>query len=146
MDTSGDLKLEVANTQKKRLFPGCQATAKLALNKVKGEFHIGFGRDTQATGGDHVHRFTLHELVTFNCSHTIESFSVGAPFPGVVNPLDGVSKIVPKNLGRYLYFLHLVPAVYRDSYGNEIYSGISHVELLLTCYRTILLHRNEPNG
>ena len=124
MDASGELQLEVsANIQKKRLAPGCYLTAKLALNKVKGEFHIGFGRNTESHGEAHTHRFSMHELLTFNCSHTIQSFSVGSDFPGLVNPLDGMTKIVPKGLGRYQYFLNIVPTVYKTGWGNTIVSG-----------------------
>ena len=67
---------------------GCRLKATLHVNRVKGEFHVAFGRQALASSGDssmerhHIHRFTMAELDTFNCSHIINHLAFGAqPLP-----------------------------------------------------------------
>jgi hypothetical protein len=111
--------------------------------KVKGEFHIAFGRKAESSGDDatHIHRFSPLELFTFNCSHTIHRLSFGEDFPGVVQPLDGITQIVNsglipvtssfcKGLGRFQYFINVVPTIYEYSNGRRVgtnqYSATEH--------------------
>jgi len=65
----------------------------LLVNKVQGNFHIAPGKSFQA---DHMH---VHDLETlkfasgFNLSHTIGRLTFGQEYPGIVNPLDDVTKV-----------------------------------------------------
>jgi hypothetical protein len=77
----------------------------LEIFKIQGEFHIAFGRKAEAVNDNHIHRFNIQELLMFNASHVINRLSFGDDFPGVLQPLDGVSKITEKLSGRYMYFL-----------------------------------------
>lgn len=90
--------LEVKTNIKKEKLPtsrGCKVIGKLFVNKVRsvpalsfcfdrcmqvaGEFHIGFGRDTEpvhqdgldSMEGNHIHRFTMQQARDFNTSRTL---------------------------------------------------------------------------
>ena len=62
----------------------------------------------------------IHEMAQYNCSHTINQFSFGELFPGVVNPLDGTSQIIPRGQGsaHMQYFIKVVPTVYESTFGS----------------------------
>lgn len=137
VDSAGDQTLEVLDSITKKHTSywsqdnmdakGCRATGYLETNKVKGEFHIAFGRKAEAIkdvdGHDtsqHVHRFSMLEIYTFNCSHVINRLSFGEDFPGAVQPLDGHSEIVPYGSGRFQYFVQIVPTRYIYSNGKEL--------------------------
>jgi hypothetical protein len=45
----------------------------------------------------HVHDLQPFKNLKFNLSHTINRLSFGKDFPGIVNPLDGVSKLTGMN-------------------------------------------------
>jgi len=123
VDASGDQQLEISEHVQKesRGYMGCKVNGYLETNKVKGEFHIAFGRKAEAAGSSqHIHRFSPTELLTFNCSHVINRLSFGEDFPGVVQPLDGAKEIVESGLGRYQYFLQVVPTRYEYSSGKRL--------------------------
>jgi len=148
VDSAGEQSLEVTqNIVKKHTSKGkeqdtfrlgCKANGILKVNKVRGEFHIAFGREAQSAsglgGGGHIHRFTPQELFTFNCSHVINRLSFGEDFPGVVQPLDGTKKVVTKGLGRYQYFIQVVPTIYKYQNGKQLvtnqYSVTEHTLLV----------------
>lgn len=94
----GNMLLEVKTNIKKEKLPtsrGCKVIGKLFVNKVRsvlalsfcfdrcmqvaGEFHIGFGRDTEpvhqdgldSMEGNHIHRFTMQQARDFNTSRTL---------------------------------------------------------------------------
>ncbi|GBG61025.1 hypothetical protein CBR_g18620 [Chara braunii] len=98
---------------------GCNVYGFLEVNKVAGNFHIAPGRSFQQAHM-HVHDLVIFENQQFNISHTINSLSFGAHFPGVVNPLDGEVKIQAKGSGMYQYFIKVVPTIYRDIRGAVI--------------------------
>lgn len=55
----------------------------------------------------------------FNNTHRINSLSLGKPFPGVTNPLDGHGKVLPeKEHGMHQYFLKVVPTEYHPVGGK----------------------------
>jgi len=64
----------------------------------------------------HVHDLMNFNVELFNVSHTINELSFGAPFPGVVNPLNGKIQTVGINnvasSGMYQYFVKIVPTNY----------------------------------
>jgi hypothetical protein len=51
-------------------------------------------------GGAHVHDYALFKQAYFNLSHTVHSLSFGQQFPGIVNPLDGVTKVQTNAVSR----------------------------------------------
>jgi hypothetical protein len=85
---------------------GCQVYGYLLVNKVAGNFHFSPGKSFQA-GGAHIHDYALFKQAYFNLSHTVHSLSFGQQFPGIVNPLDGVTKLQANAISR-LYQLRLV--------------------------------------
>jgi hypothetical protein len=57
--------------------------------------------------------------LVLECSHIIHSLSFGKPYPGMVNPLDGVRMINPNKLpeekpGMYQYFLKVLCAAVQN--------------------------------
>jgi hypothetical protein len=45
---------------------------------------------------------------------------VGADFPGVVHPLDGVERRMAGDAGMYQYFLKVVPTLYQQMRGGAV--------------------------
>lgn len=66
-------------------------------------------------------------MFTFNCSHKIHKLTFGDDFPGAIHPLNGVERIPIGGMGRYEYYLQVVPTVYRYQNGEEIYSNLYSV-------------------
>jgi len=135
LDATGDQHLEVSQNLKKMhttkgqehitKMLGCNLKTSIELNKVQGEFHIAFGRQAQAMPGQagHFHQYSPQELHYFNCSHKFNKLSFGEDFPGAVHPLDNVQKTVTKGLGRFQYFIQIVPTIYQYSSGKSITSN-----------------------
>lgn len=100
---------------------GCQVYGYLLVNKVAGNFHFSPGKSFQA-GGAHVHDYALFKQTWFNMTHTVSSLSFGQQFPGIVNPLDGVTKIQTAPVSRlYQYYIKVVPTRYQSlAAGAEI--------------------------
>ena len=92
---------------------GCRFTGHFDVNKVAGNFHLAPGKSFDSNGR-HVHDLAPFQgLETFNFSHVIHKVSFGEDFPGVVNPLDGVSRAQETSAGTYQYRLSVVPARYK---------------------------------
>jgi hypothetical protein len=100
---------------------GCRVWGHLWVNKVQGNFHIAPGKSFQS---DHMHVHDLEALKFasgFNLSHIVTRLSFGEDFPGIVNPLDKVTKTwVEDGSAMYQYFIKIVPTTYQDLYGNVI--------------------------
>ena len=98
---------------------GCNIYGYLEVNKVAGNFHFAPGKSFQH-GNMHVHDLMPFHTDKFNMSHTIAKLSFGADFPGVVNPLDGVTREMEGNAGMYQYFLKVVPTNYQQMRGHGV--------------------------
>jgi len=127
LDSAGDVQLEVEQDVEKIPLAGrrigCTIHGTLLVNKVAGEFHIAFGRKAvmMQRFGDHLHEFTLAELQTFNPSHIINHLSFGEDFPGVHQPLDDFSnRLNLDETARFLYFIKIVPTIYKFRNGQEL--------------------------
>lgn len=72
---------------------GCRLTGHMLVNKVAGNFHVAMG-ETHTRGAGHIHQFNPMLMTKYNVSHTIHHMSFGEPYPGMKNPLDGVSKVI----------------------------------------------------
>jgi len=90
---------------------GCEVYGYLEVNKVAGNFHFAPGKSFQQHHM-HVHDLQPFKFAEFNLSHTIVRLSFGREYPGILNPLDGISKKEEKGTGMYQYFIKVVPTIY----------------------------------
>jgi len=101
---------------------GCQVYGYLLVNKVAGNFHFAPGKSFQQHHM-HVHDLQPYKNFKFNLSHTINRLSFGKEFPGIINPLDQVSKSTENPdhiMGMYQYFVKVVPTIYETLNGNTL--------------------------
>jgi len=101
---------------------GCQVYGYLLVNKVAGNFHFAPGKSFQQHHM-HVHDLQPFRNMKYNMSHTVYRLSFGREFPGVVNPLDGITKVSEKEkdgAGMYQYFIKIVPTIYEPLSGNAL--------------------------
>jgi len=70
----------------------------------------------------HVHDLAIYRFSGFNLTHTINKLSFGTEFPGIINPLDGVTKTWDSNTASamYQYFVKVVPTIYESIGGSLI--------------------------
>ncbi|CAM9197181.1 unnamed protein product [Choristocarpus tenellus] len=94
---------------------GCRLSGFMLVNKVAGNFHVAAGEGMMRMGR-HIHQYNAEEAKTFNVSHSIHQLSFGDPYPGMgwSNPLDGLERVIDREVGTGLfqYFIKLVPTVY----------------------------------
>jgi endoplasmic reticulum-Golgi intermediate compartment protein 3 len=64
--------------------------------------------------------YTAYEIEHFNTSHIIHSLGFGEKYPGIHNPLDGVSKIMKTGSGLFQYFVKVVPTIYELGGSEEV--------------------------
>jgi len=105
----------VAQQIKDRNAEGCNLYGHLNVQKVSGNFHFALGH-TFISSQAHIHDLTPYLTRDFFFSHQIHYLSFGDELPGVVNPLDNVTKTAPPENAHYQYFLKVVGtrAVYLD--------------------------------
>ncbi|CAN4122220.1 unnamed protein product [Withania somnifera] len=101
---------------------GCNMYGFLEVNKVAGNFHFAPGKSFQQSNV-HVHDLLTFQKDSYNISHKINRLTYGEYFPGVVNPLDGVTWTQETPHGMYQYFIKVVPTVYTDVSGHTIRSN-----------------------
>ncbi|XP_060198837.1 uncharacterized protein LOC132627485 [Lycium barbarum] len=101
---------------------GCNMYGFLEVNKVAGNFHFAPGKSFQQSNV-HVHDLQTFQKDSYNISHKINRLTYGEYFPGVVNPLDGVTWTQETPHGMYQYFIKVVPTVYKDVSGHTIQSN-----------------------
>ena len=75
---------------------GCNMHGFVLVNKVAGNFHFAPGKSYQQANR-HVHDFMSFEASQYNVSHVIHRLGFGEDYPGLTNPLDGVSKILTES-------------------------------------------------
>lgn len=97
---------------------GCNVYGYIAVNKVAGNFHIAPGKSYQDSGL-HVHNTAMLDPKT-NITHTVHRLSFGQDFPGIVNPLDGITKTDKYGMSMFQYFVKVVPTTYTNINGEEI--------------------------
>jgi len=102
---------------------GCRIVGKVVVSKVGGNVHIALGHST-IRDGKHVHEFNMQDVSGgFNTSHEISHVSFGDQVDGVLAPLDGTMKIVKHGSYMFHYYIKLVPTVFTDHWGNEVYTN-----------------------
>lgn len=97
-----------APTRLEKPFDACRIHGSITVNKVAGNFHVTIGQNIPFNRG-HAHISIIGQGVSQNFSHRIDHFSFGVPGTGVINPLDGDSKISNDSNMIYQYFLQVVP-------------------------------------
>jgi len=98
---------------------GCEVYGYLEVNKVAGNFHFAPGKSFQQHSM-HVHDLQPFKFAEFNLSHTIVRLSFGKEYPGIINPLDNVTKQETKGAGMHQYFVKVVPTIYSGLDGTII--------------------------
>eukprot|EP00891_Asterochloris_glomerata_P002898 jgi/Astpho2/2898/e_gw1.00050.129.1_t len=107
---------------------GCHMWGVLSVNKVAGNFHFAPGKSFSANGM-HVHDLVPFQDKNFDLSHTIKTLAFGKEYPGMNNPLDGVSvnqSLAGSSMGQtgmWQYFLKVVPTMYHDLRRRETRSN-----------------------
>jgi len=101
---------------------GCQVYGYLLVNKVAGNFHFAPGKSFQQHHM-HVHDLQPFKSLKFNLSHTVNRLSFGKEFPGIINPLDGITKADEREsmgAGMYQYFVKIVPTIYQSLGSSQL--------------------------
>lgn len=104
---------------------GCNIHGFIEISKVAGRIHITPGHSFQ------FHGRTLHDMSALrnhqlDLSHKIKKMSFGDPYPGQVNPLDGVEKRSQSNedkMGQHEYFIRIVPTTYKYSFSRPLHTN-----------------------
>lgn len=117
---------------------GCNLFGHFLVNKVAGNFHFAPGKTIQYARAQ-IRDYTPEDIEHYNTSHIIHKLSFGLPYPGALNPLDDVSKVVTSGSALYQYFIKVVPTVYEYASGKNIrtnqYSVTQHIR-----------NRDSPNS
>ncbi|PWA77280.1 endoplasmic reticulum-Golgi intermediate compartment protein [Artemisia annua] len=100
---------------------GCNLHGSLEVNKVAGNFH--FVKSFHLANMHGHHEANAFEDDSYNISHRINKLSFGDPYPGILNPLDGVHWNQVTANGMYQYFIKVVPTVYTPIRGSVIRSN-----------------------
>jgi len=103
---------------------GCNVMGRLMVNRVAGNFHFIPSRPVQS--------LNVPEVKEFNMSHTIHHLSFGFPYPGRVNPLDGIAHQVMRGVAQFQYFVKVVPTKYESTRKSQTvatnqYSVTEHI-------------------
>merc|ERR1719387_1724532 len=102
---------------------GCRIEGNVSVNKVGGNVHVALGH-SMIRDGQHVHEFNLNDVGNgFNTSHIVNHLSFGAVVEGVDSLLDGTMKIVKHGSFMFHYYIKLVPTVFIDQWGTEVYTN-----------------------
>uniref|UniRef100_A0A0L8HT03 Endoplasmic reticulum-Golgi intermediate compartment protein 3 n=3 Tax=Octopus bimaculoides TaxID=37653 RepID=A0A0L8HT03_OCTBM len=90
--------------------------------QVAGNFHFAPGKSFNQ---HHVHVHDLQSLggQKFNMSHKVKTLSFGKPYPGIMNPLDGVHVMADKEQMMFQYFVKIVPTMYVKIDGSIVHSN-----------------------
>ena len=89
--------------------------------KVAGNFHVALGK-SKSVDGRLIHEFNPSEAEHFNTSHRINFLSFGPPVPGVVNPMDGMLRMVDarkSSTAVYQYFIKIVNLCSESTIAGE---------------------------
>uniref|UniRef100_A0A7S3BPE8 Endoplasmic reticulum vesicle transporter C-terminal domain-containing protein n=1 Tax=Haptolina ericina TaxID=156174 RepID=A0A7S3BPE8_9EUKA len=98
---------------KKHVGEGCTYGGYMMVNKVAGNFHFALQK-----ADHHTLMSVFGKREALNVSHVIHSISFGDEYPGMVNPLQNVRKILDHDSGYFQYYLKVVPTVYEPMGGK----------------------------
>ena len=96
---------------------GCRMIGSVQVSRVNGNFHIAPGV-SQQSGAAHYHSSSYTGIA--NTTHTWNYLAFGEAFPGMVNPLDNLTKVDKGGDSMYQYFVQVVPMTYHGLDGKVI--------------------------
>lgn len=104
---------------------GCRFHGKFKVNKVAGNFHFAPGKSFQQ-GYMHLHDLSPFRADQFfDFTHKVDKVAFGAEFPGMINPLDGITRdhLQVAVQGMWQYYLKaslktLLPVSVSDPLGS----------------------------
>ena len=100
--------------------PGCQLSGRVRVKGLPGHLHVSAQRSMGAFDGRMQYTLDPAAASAYNASHTIRRLSFGAPFPGQVAPLEGVSSAPTDKPAAFQYHLRVVPTTYEPLHGPPI--------------------------
>jgi len=101
---------------------GCKVHGYVTVNRVSGNVNIVPGKFI-LQNTRYVMDSTMGGTYSFNLTHSIHKLSFGKEYPGMKNPLDGVTKVWLSGghaSAMYQYFIKVVPTFYTDIFGRTI--------------------------
>ncbi|GKD44320.1 endoplasmic reticulum-Golgi intermediate compartment protein 3-like protein, partial [Tanacetum coccineum] len=100
---------------------GCNLHGSLEVNKLAGNFH--FVKSFHLANMHAHHESNAFEGDSYNISHRINKLSFGDPYPGILNPLDGLhwNQVTANDM--YQYFIKVVATMYTPIRGSVIRSN-----------------------
>jgi hypothetical protein len=125
------MKEDIVSTLKEQKGEGCNVHGTIRVHRVAGNYMVFSATKKKGQINIVVGRFAIqnsyfvidtkpYEIdgnIAFNMSHTINSLSFGKPYPGMRNPLDGVSKIWEERHESIMYdYYAKVEQFYTGSY------------------------------
>lgn len=118
---------------------GCHIYGWLDVKRVAANFHVSvhvdnymllaqtqkeIQRQLQQQLHDSGHGLGMIEFPNdpsiVNVSHIIKLVSFGPSYPGQLNPLDGLQRIVDHDAGTFKYYIKVVPTTYKPLRGRPI--------------------------
>jgi len=88
---------------------GCRLHGRVQAQRVAGTLRASTGPESYE-----FLRGIYGEPWEIDMRHVVKTFAFGAPFPGAVNPMNGVRRMETKS-GIYKYFMKVVPTTYSSS-------------------------------
>lgn len=149
VDASGDSQSDVHLGLEKVpvLAKGCRVSGQVVVNKVSGNLHVALGSSERMNEGATMtglkRMFDPAKSDGFNSSHKIHRISFGDLIPGLASPLDDTQKIVKKGSYMFHYYVKLVPTVFTDRWGDEVYANQYSVT---DSARNVQVRRHELSG
>lgn len=125
---------------------GCSIKGNLVVTKVAGNFHLATGKLggglplIQLSGG--VFSLGGGNMKGANLSHTIHHLSFGEKFPGLSDPLEEITNIIPMDVGQYQFHIKVIPTLFKalgrpPQFSNQYSLSEQFVRLdLLTAMQT----------
>lgn len=90
----------------------CRIHGTATLNKVSGKLFINvLGHGNYGPHVDHN---------SINLTHHITHLQFGKDYPGLKNPIDGLTKVASLSFATFDYYLSVVPTIYMDRFRNVL--------------------------
>ncbi len=90
------------------------------MRKVAGVLYVAAPRTLTNIDGRLAFTVAPDTMATYNASHVINAFHLGAAFPGQVNALAGVVPAPQTTTAAWQYHIRVVPTLYEYLYGTVV--------------------------
>ncbi|CAG8516152.1 1194_t:CDS:2 [Paraglomus occultum] len=121
---------------------GCNLAGSVRVKKVTGNFHFAPGKSFER---NHMHVHDIQPFLSDNVkhefTHIIHHMSYGPFADGVVNPLDGTSKVVDSANYQFQYFVKVVATQFHYLNGESVYTN----QYSVTEYERNLAEKQDDN-